>query len=154
MTNNTLSNIAFEDITEDYCFGNYGEFKVIMMKKNGYINATKMCQDISEQTGSKKPYYNWKENKTVGDLINEISYEQGIPGASLTIVIGTSDPKIAIIRGTYVHTDLIPHIASWAVISYRLSDTICRFIYFFEINKIFASQKRFSYRAAITKTLS
>lgn len=113
-TVNPLEHIAFEDINDEYCYGNYGEFKVIMMKKDGYINATKMCQDISEQTGSKKPFYNWKENKASVELIDAVIDATGIPGASLTIVVGTSDPKIAIIRGTYVHPKLIPHIASWA----------------------------------------
>ena len=111
MTTNQLSNIAFEDITDDYCYGNYGEFKVIMMKKNGYINATKMCQDISEQIKVSKPYKIWLQNKTANELVNCISSMVGIPTTELVIVIkGGCNQQL---WGTYVHPDLIPHIASW-----------------------------------------
>ena len=48
MTTNPLKDIAFEDINTEYCYGKYGDFNVIMKKSNGYINATKMCQDISD----------------------------------------------------------------------------------------------------------
>lgn len=112
MTTNPLKDIAFEDINDEYCYGQYADFKVIMMKKNGYINATKMCQDISEETGVKKPFYNWKENKTAMELIDAIMSSPGIPGDELFRVV--KGGKIEIIRGTYVHPDLIPHIASWA----------------------------------------
>ena len=114
MTTNPLSDIAFEDINDYYCLGHYGEFKVIMMKKNGYINATKMCQDISEQTESKKEYRKWRENKSVDELLEEISSAGGIPPAELMIIISTGSRDLTIIRGTYVHPDMIPHIASWA----------------------------------------
>ena len=70
-TVNPLEHIAFEYISDEYCYGKYGDFNVIMMKKNGYINATKMCRDISEQTESKKEFRNWKENKSVRDRIKE-----------------------------------------------------------------------------------
>ena len=126
MTTNPLKDIAFEDINDDYCFGQYADFKVIMMKKNGYINATKMCQDISEETGSKKPYYNWKENKIAIELIEAVVSATGIPGAELSIIISTGSKKLTIIRGTYVHPKLIPHIASWVspMFAIKVSDIV------------------------------
>jgi hypothetical protein len=109
MSSNPLEHIAFEDINDEYCYGNYGEFKVIMMKKNGYINATKMCQDIAEQSGSKKEYRKWHENKSVDELINAVSDELHIPQKELFII-----PKVEnILRGTYVHPLIITHIAMW-----------------------------------------
>jgi KilA-N domain len=37
------SELAFQHIKGNYWYAAYGEFKVIMDKTNGYINATKMC---------------------------------------------------------------------------------------------------------------
>jgi hypothetical protein len=59
MAENPIQNIVFDDIDETYCYGKFANFKVIMNKSTGYINATKMCQSISEQTGSKKPFRHW-----------------------------------------------------------------------------------------------
>ena len=36
-----LSDIVFEHINEKYTYGAYGDFKIMMMKKNSYINAAK-----------------------------------------------------------------------------------------------------------------
>ena len=112
MTTNPLSDIAFEDINDYYCFGHYGEFKVIMMKKNGYINATKMCLCISEIVRIQKDFKQWKMTKNAKELTDEISSSVGIPTDDLMIII--TGGKIEVIRGTYVHPDMIPHIASWA----------------------------------------
>lgn len=39
-----MSVITFESVDE-YYWGKYAEFKVLIMARNGYINATKMCKD-------------------------------------------------------------------------------------------------------------
>jgi hypothetical protein len=112
--------ITFEDINDEYCYCKYMEFNVIMMKKNGYINATKMCQDISEETGSKKPFRNWKENKNANEILSNMSTELNITQKELMYVITTSAPKKAIICGTYVHPILITHIAMWCSPSFAV----------------------------------
>jgi len=41
-----MNDIIYEDLgdkNKKYAYGMYGDFKVIMMKENGYINATKLC---------------------------------------------------------------------------------------------------------------
>ncbi len=109
-TTNPLTDIAFEAINDEYSYGKYSDFTVIMMKKNGYINATEMCNNITEQTGSKKPFRHWQQNKSADELIGVVSSSVGIPTDELMII-----PKVPNeLRGTYVHPDLIPHIASWA----------------------------------------
>ena len=40
----TLNQIIFEHIDDKYAYGKYGDFKVIMMTKNRFINATKLCK--------------------------------------------------------------------------------------------------------------
>jgi hypothetical protein len=60
-----FTNITFEHINDDYAWGKYmGDFKVIIMKKNGYINATKLC------TLGGKHYKHWKENKGTKELFD------------------------------------------------------------------------------------
>jgi len=108
----TLNQIIFEHIDDKYAYGKYGDFKVIMMTKNRYINATKLCKEYG------KEFFNWKQNKNNQELINEVEIDiysaLGIPRAeenkSFIIINGG---KNQLSKGTYVHELLIPHIASW-----------------------------------------
>ncbi len=108
-----IRNISFKDINDDYSWGKYGDFKVIMMKSNGYINATKICNDAMEN-GSKKPFKNWKTNANTDALMNEISSYTGIPADNeLSVCVTTSSKNLTEIRGTYVHLLLLTPIAYW-----------------------------------------
>ena len=107
-----IRNIIFKDINEDYAWGKYGDFKVIIMKENGYINATKICNDVHTKYGKKKEFKHWKSNKDATELMAEISSSVDLPTDDLMLTI--TGGKITSIRGTYAHPDLIPHIASWA----------------------------------------
>jgi predicted nucleic acid-binding Zn-ribbon protein len=99
--------VAFQDVNEDYAWVNYGQFKLLMMKRNGYVNVTKMCENYSN-----KKFIHWKENKRSKELIIFISTELksiGIPIDPLvTIMTGEND-----LRGTYAHPDLVLDIACW-----------------------------------------
>lgn len=107
---NPLEHIAFEDINDEYCYGKYGDFNVIMMKKNGYINATKLCGYISNIIGTQKDFKQWKITISASELVDAVVSSVGIPTDELFI-----QPSVANeIRGTYTHPKLIPHIASWA----------------------------------------
>ena len=105
---NNINNIIFKDINEDYSFGKYGDFNVIIMKKNGYINATNLIHLASKN----KKLNDWIRGKTACELINAISSSTNFSVDELLITI--TGGKIMEIRGTYTHPDLIPHIASWA----------------------------------------
>lgn len=99
--------------TETYSYGQYGEFNVIM-KENGYINATKLCQDAQNKTGSKKEFRHWKNNSYAKRIIAAIASDVNFLPSELFIEVNTGNKNLTIVRGTYVHPDLIPHIASWA----------------------------------------
>jgi hypothetical protein len=43
-SDNDIKDIVFRKINNEFIYGLYGDFKVVMMMKNGYINATKLCQ--------------------------------------------------------------------------------------------------------------
>jgi len=133
MISNNLSNIIFKSINEDFGYGMYGPFKVIIMKKNGYVNATKLCADGGKQ------FKHWLENKQSQEIIKY--YEKpsaGIP-ADENIEINSSEnheidaahfratPKSIVtitggnnqeIRGTYVDQRIIPAVAMWCSVEF------------------------------------
>ena len=108
-----LSDIVFEHINEKYAYGAYGDFKVIMMKKNSYINATKLCDE------HKKLFKNWSRNMQNEELINEVKKEINYSKLSTTedidpiITIKGGNKKLQIVTGTYVHPLLMPDIIKW-----------------------------------------
>ena len=100
-TNNNNQFVAFQDVNEQYAWVNYGQFKLLMMKRNGYVNVTKMCDE------GDKHFFNWKKNSRSKELIKYITDElESDP--MVTIMTGEND-----LRGTYAHPDLIIHIAMW-----------------------------------------
>ena len=117
--NNRYSALIIEGINEKFSWALYGDFKVIMMNSNGYINATKLCK-----LGGKE-FYSWKENKSSKELINEI--EKIAPrnsGEQILIELKTEVGND--LRGTYVHMKLICHIASWVspVFAIKVSEIV------------------------------
>lgn len=100
-----VRNIIFKNINDKFAYGKLGVFDVIIMKSNGYINATKLCKD------AKKEFFHWKENKFSKELIKNLGSFLGITKKEIMIIItGGNNIKI---RGTYVHPTLITHVAYW-----------------------------------------
>jgi hypothetical protein len=104
----SLISIIFEDIKANHAeytfgWGQYGEFKVILMKENSYINVTKLCQ-----LGGKR-FSDWKVTQLSQNLVKE--FGDHISGDQLFIEIKQGGNQT--ITGTYVHPDLVPHVASW-----------------------------------------
>ncbi len=106
-----ITDIAYQQIESHYYWAQYGDFKVIMDKSTGYINATQLCGQATSKDGERKLFKNWVQNKSSTSLTDEVSKLAGIPSGSLLVVLN----KISeILKGTYAHPDLIPHIAAWA----------------------------------------
>ncbi len=113
-----IRNISIKQVDKEGFFGlgKYGEFEVYLMMRNdkvkgyraGYINATKLC------SSAEKKFPHWLENNNSKKMISAFSVAIGIPEATMMVKIMTSSKSLTQIRGTYVHPDLIPHIASWA----------------------------------------
>ena len=111
----SLSEIIFEHIDEKFAYGKYGDFKVIIMKENKYINASKLCGEHN------KLFKNWLRNDENQNLINEVENELGNTkneAGSLTsehtkaLIILQKECKNNL-RGTYVHVNLMPNIIKW-----------------------------------------
>src|SRR5271163_1952607 len=58
--------VCFEQIQGNYWYGAYGEFRVVMMKDCGWVNATKMCA-----SGGKR-FENWAANDSSKRLIKAL----------------------------------------------------------------------------------
>lgn len=102
--NENLNDIIYEDINNEFAKGKYFDFEVIIMKSNGYINASKLCNNDN------KRFTNWKENLNSRYLIAEIVSLTGIPEGSILINKNEIENNL---KGIYVHNLLIPHIISW-----------------------------------------
>jgi hypothetical protein len=127
-----LSEVAFEQIKDNYYYGAYGEFRVIMDKSNGYVNATKMC------SSGGKDYDKWSRLKSSHELIQTLENNMALENThgnheNFENVLGDGNPQIwglpslpckvvhtlnqtdqeRIISGTYCHPDLVPSIAGW-----------------------------------------
>jgi KilA-N domain/Protein of unknown function (DUF3627) len=138
-----LSKVAFEQIKDNYYYGAYGEFRVIIDKSNGYISATKMCSSAG------KKFKDWKRNVSSQELIRacesqmkkDMVLENMHPNnENLTSTLGDLLERICtdrffackkvapsnfmevdrLISGTYCHPELIPHIACWLSPSFAL----------------------------------
>jgi hypothetical protein len=122
--NELIKKLAFESIDDTHSKALYGDFTVTMNTTNGYINATKLCAD-----GGKEMKH-WLENKGNKEMVKcfgeLIIRSVGIP-TDLLIIVNTGINET---RGTYVHPDLIPHIASWVspAFAYKVSKIVNNFL--------------------------
>jgi hypothetical protein len=108
---NGLSNIAFEKISGNYYWGQYGNFKVIIDTSNGYINVTHLCGLAVNRNGNKKEFRAWKLVTNHIEFLEEFALSVSRLTDEL-LIIPTNLPNY--LRGTYAHPDLVPHIATWA----------------------------------------
>ena len=124
--NNTelIKKLAFETIDDTHSKALYGDFTVTMNMTNGYINATKMCADGG------KLMKNWIRNDGNKEMVEYFENVDGCSNSSRHIYEVRNGIKCNNINGTYVHPDLIPHIASWVspAFAYKVSKIVNNFL--------------------------
>ena len=113
-----IKEIVFENIDENYGYGKYGDFKIIMNINTGFINATKLCKDGG------KEFKHWLKNSQSKKFIETFSNCLRISKDEILMIV--TGGRNTIIRGTYVHPDIIPHIAMW--ISPKFGITISKIV--------------------------
>ncbi|AUV58832.1 hypothetical protein [Bandra megavirus] len=128
---NDFRNVIFENINDEYALGKFGDLEVVMMRENGYVNATNLCKKCG------KDYKNWKRNDNSKELEKELikqlssgAHEKSSAHYRAAEVTHTvKGGKLTIIRGTYVHPKLIIHIASWCSTEYamKVSDIVTEY---------------------------
>jgi hypothetical protein len=100
-----INDLVFENINDKYAWGNYGEFKVMIMKENGYINVTKLCK-----SGGKE-FFSWKRLDIADKFLDDVSSALHIPKNDILITINGGNQTL--LRGTYAHPSTVNYIASW-----------------------------------------
>jgi hypothetical protein len=101
LTQLILKDIPYKHATYSFGWGKYDTFKVIVLKENGYINASKLCLNAG------KEYYRWNETNKAKE---SIKYYNSLTGTGVTISVLDVSNKL---RGTYVHPKLLPEIMKW-----------------------------------------
>uniref|UniRef100_A0A6G6ADL3 KilA-n domain-containing protein n=1 Tax=Borely moumouvirus TaxID=2712067 RepID=A0A6G6ADL3_9VIRU len=95
-------NLIFQNIYKNnkdcnYAFGQYDDFVVIIDKRNGFINATKLCI----QAG--KNFDTWFDDKSNKDLVKNINI-----GDEEVIIQNKKGPYE--ICGYYIHPNIVPYL--------------------------------------------
>lgn len=67
----SLLDVCYEQIKDNFWYGLFGDFKLIIDKTTGYFNATKLCKDGGKQLK------HWLENKHSKELIAYMSWNSG-----------------------------------------------------------------------------
>lgn len=117
-----ISVTIFEKINNTFSKGKYAGFDVLLMNKNGYVNVTKMCDDIFEEckkidkNKKLKRFRDWKALDSAKELIDAVSTKTGLSESELMI---TFQGGSTIGRGTYVHPDLVMPIKTWTSTSQK-----------------------------------
>uniref|UniRef100_A0A6C0CBN0 KilA-N domain-containing protein n=1 Tax=viral metagenome TaxID=1070528 RepID=A0A6C0CBN0_9ZZZZ len=91
-------------INESYSYGKCNKFTIVIMNINGFINVSKLCNDIG------KRYSNWTRNSTVIELIDALAESLNITADELMVSAKNEKNNL---RGTYVHPQLMIHVAYW-----------------------------------------
>jgi hypothetical protein len=84
-------------------------------KKNGYLNATKLCSAYNAQNGTSKQPSDWTKTKRAKDYIAYVASVRNILRTDLIEVRqGGADDQ-----GTWIHPDLGDVFASWLSVEYE-----------------------------------
>lgn len=108
---NDLRNIIFEDINDKISRGKLSHLIVLIMRDNGYVNATKLCRE------SGKEFEEWYQSELAKEYVKLVGEDVGVSVESLRIEVEDGEEEL---RGTYVHPKLIVILAMWADVEYAL----------------------------------
>ena len=113
----SIHEIIYESINEKFSYGKYGDFKVIICRENYYINATKLC---SENGKHFKHWLQTDQSKELIQKLNEDLKNEGKSYESTMLITGGKGETSQLVRGTYVHELIIPDVAKWISIDFRI----------------------------------
>ena len=102
-----------KNLDDDFAHAKLGPLKVIIMKKNGFANATRMCKEVD------KRYSNWAKLEYSKELIEDIHELYGGSPKIKSEIHVVDGPKLT--RGVYVHPSLIINVAYWCNTGYNAS---------------------------------
>ncbi|CCU55322.1 N1R/p28-like protein [Adoxophyes honmai entomopoxvirus 'L'] len=105
----SLIDICYEHIKDSYYYGLFGDFKLIIDKKTGCFNATKLCN-----LGGKR-YIHWKSLDKSKNLINYVinNRYRDVDTGFYEIKGDNNEEITKKITGQYVPKEIILDISSW-----------------------------------------
>lgn len=118
-----LRKVIIGSINEQFSYGQYGMFQIIIMNSNSYVNATKLCR--GSLTNKTRSFRNWLKLEASTVIINhieqiwlgqngdEVVHAPFRPSTTKAIIKVNHGHSDNLTRGTYVHPLLVTHIASW-----------------------------------------
>ncbi|UOX38654.1 KilA N domain protein [Finch poxvirus] len=114
--------IISKHINDKFCYIEYGDMTLIMMKDNSFINASKLC-DLNGKDFKK--WLSLSASKFLIDGIESICKDWKIKvnksnGKIIEKLHDTKEYKEYDVSGFYIHYDLIPHVACWVFDSFVL----------------------------------
>jgi len=104
----SLNDICYEQIKDNFYYGKFGEFRLVIDKNTGCFNATKLCKE------GNKDFNQWKRLERVKELlkfyenshVDPHSYFYEIKGGNKNVISAKT-------TGQYVQKEFILDIASW-----------------------------------------
>jgi KilA-N domain len=109
MNSGTLVDLIQESYNPEYGWGQYGNYQLFIRRSDGYVNATKLCED------NNKDIYNWMILDVTKVLVREmIKLLERSPSKF-------QNHKSKIIQGIYVHPFMVPHIINWIQPSFMIT---------------------------------
>ena len=124
-SNDDFKNLITEKINENYSFGRYGDFKIVINNESGYVNGTQLLKQalLSENTIRLKinkknldsaKVDDWYSLKGTSELLEMVAYEENLNLEQLRFNIHYKQKKgEEDIRGTYIHPVLVNSLATW-----------------------------------------
>lgn len=115
-----------EPINNHFVWGKYGEFKVVICKKNSYINgshlyaeavkyenALKIKNGLNPSTPAK--INKWFDNEKTVELFESAAENEGLDINDLSFILGDKQKKgQEMLKGTYLHPILINSLAMFS----------------------------------------
>jgi hypothetical protein len=105
----SLNDVCFEQIRDTFYYGMVGEFKLVVDKKTGSFNATKLCADGG------KEFRKWARLEKSKNLMEYYKVADQIRSATFYEVKGGNSNDTT---GQYVRKELILDIASWISVEF------------------------------------
>lgn len=112
MTKNDPRNCVVKDINDEFAIAKIGELSVIMVKSNGYVNASKLCNDCE------RDFLEWVSEESTKELMSFL--EKREKNSVIPLLTKRHEGVKNNLKGIYVHPDLVINLAMWCSPEYAL----------------------------------
>jgi hypothetical protein len=120
--------VTTERINDNYSWARYDTSRdvlEIVVRADGYINATELAKKAQTTGGKVKRISDWLSNATTKEFIKELCIQENRNYDTVVCQVA-GNFSVPAVRGTYLHPLLIPHVAFW--MSPRFAFCISRII--------------------------